>query len=157
MVVAIRAHCEFLDPVVHVDTHHLSIGGAVKAGEWQIVAANLHAQAILYILAQPGLVPCSSQIGTADIAPVDLLELIAAHWVVQEIGEIGVQVEPVIEAIHRQGCLAVVVLSRPIEGEGAAGSVAAVGRIKRTKTGDESILNRPLRDVVRGMPVRGRV
>jgi hypothetical protein len=47
LVVAVRARGEFLDPVVDVDTHHLSVGGVVEARERQVVVANLHAQNIL--------------------------------------------------------------------------------------------------------------
>ena len=123
------------------------------------VVLKLHAQGVLggagIAVAQrrgPGAAGVHAQRG----APVGLAKLVAVDRVVQKIGEVGKQVQPVSDdvRIDLSGCVARGVVSRlpPRPRKAVAAGLATIGLVDRVKPAQQASVYRALWNLVGGMP-----
>src|SRR4051794_35585429 len=83
---------------------------------------------------------------------VRLMELITVDGVVQEIREVRKEIEIVGDAVRGDLRRRVAARALPLGGSAVAIAVAAVGRIDGTESIDEAVVDRPLWNLIGGVP-----
>ena len=88
-----------------------------------------------------------------DVAVVGLLELVAVHRIVEEVREVGEQIELVLEPVGRRLELAAGERRRIVERQAVALRLAAVAVVERAVAADEAVVDRALGDLVGRVPL----
>ena len=99
---------------------------------------------------QPAKAPVEGmpRVKTAKGAAVELVELVAIDGIVEEVGEIVVELQVGTHDIGAEIGLAVFARMRKIAGQAEAAGDAAVGRIERAETADDALVDGALRDLI---------
>ncbi len=154
LVVAEEAGVRLLDLIVEPHLQDLPRRRVVETGVGDVVVADLQAHCVLDAPPPPVATPGPFQLAALDETTIDLLELIAVGGVVERVGEVRPEVQPVIEAVEQQRGGRAVAAPGPVERERCATSLPAVGLIDGAEAADEPLADRPLRHLIGGMPQR---
>ena len=95
-----------------------------------IVAANLQPQRGFGLVAEQGMTPFALRRAAEDVTRILLLELVAANGIVEEIGEVGKEIEIVIKPVERDAGDGIAVALVPLAGKRIASGLAAVAGIE---------------------------
>jgi hypothetical protein len=104
--------------------------GVVQAHLADAVAAPLRAEAQQAVEPRNLVAHRMRALRTENAAPVGLLELVALDRVVQEVGEVGEQVEPVVDGVRAELGVAAGSLVEPLARQADALRLAAVRRVQ---------------------------
>ena len=124
----------------------------LEQADMDVVIAALHADAGLRLQAAKAPVEGMPRIETAEGAAVELVELVAIDGIVEEVGEIVVELQVGAHDIGAEIALAVFARMRKIAGQAEAAGDAAVGRIERAETADDALVDGALRDLIGRVP-----
>ena len=113
-----------------------------------VVVAALHADASLRLKAAKAPIEGMPRVETAERAAIELVELVAIDGIVEEVGEIVVELQVGTHDIGADLALAVFARMRKIAGQAEAARDAAVGRIERAETADDALVDGALRDLI---------
>ena len=124
----------------------------LEQADMDVVVAALQADAGLRL--KPAKAPIEGVpcIEAAEGAAVELVELVAIDGVVEEIGEIVVELQVGADDIGVDLALAVFARMRKIAGQAEAAGDAAVGRIERAEAADHALVDGALRHLVGRIP-----
>src|SRR5262245_13226643 len=120
-----------------------------------IVVATLHADAGLRLKAAKAPIEGVARIEAAEGAPIELRELVAIDGVVEKISEIVEELQVGSDHVGADLALTVLARLRPVARQAEAARGAAIGRIERPETVDDTLVNRSLRHLVGGIPAVG--
>src|SRR5262249_31838443 len=81
-----------------------------------------------------------------------LLELVSVDGIVEEKGEVGKQIETIIDQIGISLRETLIALVGPVAIQTEARGPATVRRINRPKAGNQALINRPLWNLIRRVP-----
>ena len=124
----------------------------IQADVRDVVVAKLNADRILDSPARPATEPPVTQSCARDEAMIGLAELIAVLRVVEEVSEVGEQVQVVREAERRQLRARVVSRALPFERSAVAVRIAAIRRVDRPEPIERSIVYGARRNLVGRVP-----
>src|SRR5215510_12048079 len=120
-----------------------------------IVVAALHADVGLRLEAAKAPIEGVARIEAAEGAPIELGELVAIDRIVEKISEIVEELQVGSDHVGADVALTVLARLRPIARQAEAACGAAIGRIKRPETIDDTLVNRSLRHLVGSIPAIG--
>src|SRR5690606_4435866 len=160
-VLVVWSHAGFLDLVVadrggnHIAVT-IDLGDAVPVPGVEEtvldgVVADLQPDRVLHFAAVQAAVPCVARVETARPAAVRLEELIAAVGVHEEVGEVGEQLEIVVEAIPHDAGETAIGRAMPLGGKTVALGFSAGAVIEGSEASDDR--NRAAGDLVARVPV----
>ena len=124
----------------------------LEQADMDVVIAALHADAGLSLEAAKAPVEGMPRVEAAEGAAVELVELVAIDGIVEEIGEIVVELQVGTHDIGAEIALAVFARMRKIAGQAEAAGDAAVGRIERAETADDALVDGALRHLIGRVP-----
>ena len=146
-------HETFVDVVV-ADGRELLAPGRVPQFHMDVVIAGLAADGGVEHHRTQVVHDAIADSAAVDDPAIDLFDLVAADWIVEQKGEIREQIEAVAGGVGQRAQLTRFGGAQPQSREDLmAGGVAALARIEGAETVDESLLDRAGGDLARAVPV----
>ena len=126
----------------------------VEQGNVDEVVPHLHAGFGCRGQAEQQMVPAPGEASALDVARIALVELVAMHGIVLEVGEVRPQLQPVVFGVEPRLQITVAVVVVPLSGNDRARGASAVARIERAKAAQRAGFDQVLRHLIGGIPVR---
>ena len=113
-VLPVQADAALIHPVLARRGEPLPLARGIQADAADAGDARLQAEGVFHVVSAPLSVPGVAGLEAENPAPVGLLELVAVRRIVEEVGEIGEEIQPVVDGVGAGARLPRCIAARPL-------------------------------------------